>query len=176
MSVTVWQVMALRAAKNAGMDVPKEAIDDAVGYIKRLYSPGDEKQPGAFGGFGYTVAGARDFDDRRGAARAAGLRGIQLARSLRRVGETVARWGRAERALVLLHHLLLRAGHVSARRQARGAKGGASSLSCSSRSNRAKAGGKATAARSARAAEVYATTMAMLSLAVKNHFLPIYQR
>ena len=39
MSVTVWQTMALRAAKNAGMDVPREAIDEAVSYIKRCYEP-----------------------------------------------------------------------------------------------------------------------------------------
>ncbi len=36
-SVTVWQVMSLRAAKNAGLNVPKEAIDRAVAYIKRSY-------------------------------------------------------------------------------------------------------------------------------------------
>lgn len=36
-SVSVWQVMALRAAHNAGLDVPKEAIDKAVAYIKRSY-------------------------------------------------------------------------------------------------------------------------------------------
>lgn len=37
MSVSVWQLMALRAAKNAGVSVPPEAIADAVGYIKRSY-------------------------------------------------------------------------------------------------------------------------------------------
>ena len=36
-SVSVWQVMALRAAKNAGLDIPKEAINKAVAYIKRSY-------------------------------------------------------------------------------------------------------------------------------------------
>ena len=36
-SVSVWQVMALRAAKNAGLDIPKSAIDHAVAYIKRSY-------------------------------------------------------------------------------------------------------------------------------------------
>ena len=36
-SVTVWQVMALRAAQNAGIDVPKWAIDDAVGYLKACH-------------------------------------------------------------------------------------------------------------------------------------------
>src|SRR5205814_1427099 len=41
LSITVWQLMALRAAKNAGMDVPKQAIDDAVGYLKRSYQAAD---------------------------------------------------------------------------------------------------------------------------------------
>ena len=42
LSATVWQVSALRAAKNAGIEVPKEAIDRAVEYIKRCYlSPRD---------------------------------------------------------------------------------------------------------------------------------------
>lgn len=36
-SVSVWQLMALRAAKNAGLEVSKEAVDKAVGYIKRSY-------------------------------------------------------------------------------------------------------------------------------------------
>jgi hypothetical protein len=34
-SVTGWQVMALRAAKNLGCDVPAETIADAVDFIKR---------------------------------------------------------------------------------------------------------------------------------------------
>lgn len=36
-SVSVWQVMSLRAAKNAGLEVPRQAIDRAVAYIKRSY-------------------------------------------------------------------------------------------------------------------------------------------
>jgi hypothetical protein len=35
MSVTGWQLMALRAAKNLGCDVPPESIERAVEYIKR---------------------------------------------------------------------------------------------------------------------------------------------
>ena len=49
LSVSGWQVMALRAAKSAGCAVPAEPIDRAVGYIKRC----------AFksGGFGYQPGG-----------------------------------------------------------------------------------------------------------------------
>jgi hypothetical protein len=39
MSVTGWQLMALRAAKNLGCDVPVQKIDAAVEYIKRSHDP-----------------------------------------------------------------------------------------------------------------------------------------
>ncbi len=54
-SVTGWQVMALRAARNLGCDVPADAIDRAVEYIKRCHdnrSGGFRYQPGS----GVTVA------------------------------------------------------------------------------------------------------------------------
>jgi hypothetical protein len=38
-SVTAWQVMALRAAKNVGCDVPPENVERAIGYIKRCFDP-----------------------------------------------------------------------------------------------------------------------------------------
>jgi hypothetical protein len=34
-SVTICQIMALRAARNAGVDVPKKQVDDCVEYVKR---------------------------------------------------------------------------------------------------------------------------------------------
>jgi hypothetical protein len=38
LSLTGWNLMFLRSARNAGFNVPKEAIDDAVAYIRRCYS------------------------------------------------------------------------------------------------------------------------------------------
>jgi hypothetical protein len=49
-SVTGWQVMALRAAKNLGCDVPTQAIDRAIAYIRRCHDPrtgGYFYQPGS---------------------------------------------------------------------------------------------------------------------------------
>ncbi len=40
MSITVCQVMALRAARNAGIDVPKTTIDRAIDYVRRSFKPG----------------------------------------------------------------------------------------------------------------------------------------
>jgi hypothetical protein len=43
LSATVWQLMALRSAKNDGLQVPAGAIEEAVEYLKRSYaSPLDE--------------------------------------------------------------------------------------------------------------------------------------
>lgn len=50
MSVTGWQVMALRAARNLGCDVPSETIERAVAYIKHCHDRGS-------GGFGYQPGG-----------------------------------------------------------------------------------------------------------------------
>jgi hypothetical protein len=50
MSVTGWQVMALRAAKNVGCDVPPEAINMALAYVKR-------SRDAETGGYGYTPGG-----------------------------------------------------------------------------------------------------------------------
>ena len=46
LSVTGWQVMALRGAKNVGCDVPTSTIDRAIGYVKRC-------QDARTGGFRY---------------------------------------------------------------------------------------------------------------------------
>ena len=58
-SVTVLQVVGLRAAKNAGLDVPQTTIDRAVDYVKKCYhadSGGFSYQPGQSPGFARTAA------------------------------------------------------------------------------------------------------------------------
>nr|WP_322975342.1 prenyltransferase/squalene oxidase repeat-containing protein [Aporhodopirellula aestuarii] len=57
LSVSVWQVMALRSAKNDGLDVPVESIDKAVAYLENSYtSPLDDRgvPRESMGGFAYT--------------------------------------------------------------------------------------------------------------------------
>lgn len=58
-SVTVLQVVALRAAKNGGIDVPQKTIDAAVKYVKACQHPatgGFAYQPGRDPGFARTAA------------------------------------------------------------------------------------------------------------------------
>jgi hypothetical protein len=44
-SVTGWQVLALRAAKNSGFNVPDRVFEAAAGYVKHLY----DEESGSFG-------------------------------------------------------------------------------------------------------------------------------
>lgn len=58
-SVSVLQVVALRAAKNAGLDVPQATLDNAVKYVKKCYHPpsgGFTYQPNREPGFARTAA------------------------------------------------------------------------------------------------------------------------
>jgi len=67
-SVTIMQVMALRAAKNSGMHVPDETLKKALAYINRCYKPEQ-------GGFTYQAnSGAPGF-----ARTAAGVCVLQLS-------------------------------------------------------------------------------------------------
>jgi len=64
-SVTMSQVMALRAARNAGIFVPKRTIELSLAYIKKSQNPD--------GGFKYLLIGPDDSAFPRSAAAVAGL-------------------------------------------------------------------------------------------------------
>jgi hypothetical protein len=59
-SVTVCQIMALRAARNAGLFVPNETIEHAIDYVKRSQN--------ADGGFMYMIQGGESAFPRSAAA------------------------------------------------------------------------------------------------------------
>ena len=60
LSVTVTQLMALAAARDAGVDVPKEVVDRAIDYVK--------KSQNADGGFRYMLQGGKSAFARSAAA------------------------------------------------------------------------------------------------------------
>ena len=64
-SVTVCQMLALRAARNAGIFVPPETIDRAVGYVKKSQNPD--------GGFIYQLSQGGESAFPRSAAAVVGL-------------------------------------------------------------------------------------------------------
>jgi hypothetical protein len=50
-SLSGWNALALRAAQDVGVEVPREAVQKAVGYVLRCYNAGEK-------GFSYIPAGA----------------------------------------------------------------------------------------------------------------------
>lgn len=58
LSVTVMQLLALRAAKDAGIAVPKETIERAIRYVESCRSPKDNE---GLAGFSYTPHGGKSW-------------------------------------------------------------------------------------------------------------------
>lgn len=183
LSVSVWQVMALRSARNAGLDIPKEAIDQAADYIRRSYPNYRPEQKGQAlqpAGFSYQPDGQGKY-----AMAAAGLLAMQvcgfyddptvrgsadwlLANKPAWESEWVMygtyyyaqgmyqRGGKhADEARKIVQSILL----------PRQAKDGEQAGSWDSHYGEERNAGR-----------VYSTSMAILSLSVKHHYLPIYQR
>jgi hypothetical protein len=75
-SVTVMQLMALRAAKDAGMAVPKEVIDAGIAYVKSCHN---SKGAGKDGGFRYGPIHTESGWARTGA----GITSLQVAGNYR---------------------------------------------------------------------------------------------
>lgn len=184
LSVTVWQVMALRSARNAGITIPKESIDEAADYIRRSYralSPRAEVRSLAPAAFGYQPGGGES----KYAMGAAGLLSMQVcgfyedptvkgsadwlmelkptwetewflygtyyyAQGMYQRGDKYAEHGRKVVESILLP---------------RQEKGGEHAGSWDARQGEERDAGR-----------VYSTSMAILSLSVKYHYLPIYQR
>lgn len=77
LSVSVMQLMALRAAKDAGIAVPKEVIDAGIEYVKKCQNP---KRQGKDGGFAYTPGGGSGM-----ARTGAGVTSLQVAGDYRSI-------------------------------------------------------------------------------------------
>jgi hypothetical protein len=172
MSVTVWQTMALRAAKNAGMDVPKESIDLAVRYIKKLYDP-SRGNPGA-AGFGYSSPG------RETSTTAEGLLALQVCGDytsdevkgasdrLLRTGPKTDKWH--------FYTTYYFAQGMYQRGDKYAEAGRRQTMDMLLPLQQRDGSWLAIEAGERQGGQVYATSLAVLALAVKNHYLPIYQR
>ena len=180
LSATVWQLMALRSARNAGFDVPKEAITKAVEYVKRCY----KAKRDAAGKADFSVKSACAYEPGQNpeyAMAAAGLLSLQVCGeyecpevvgSADWLKEKKIDWNTewffygtyyyaqgmfqrggeyASHARKLVEEILLPKQNPDG--------------SWQGQHGQERGSGK-----------VYCTAMGVLSLAVKYHFLPIYQR
>ncbi len=183
LSVTVWQLMSLRSAKNAGLDIPDQAISDAVKYLERSYHsrivkkdgknvPVKEKsgfayQPGGHPEYTTTAAGllamqvcgeyASDSPFVKGAADWLKDNGPNTGRKFFYYGTYYYAQGmyqrggeHAKEARQKVEKIMLGIRRPDGSWHGHGSEGSAG--------------------------QVYSTSMAILALAVKYHYLPIYQR
>ena len=178
LSVTVWQLMSLRSAKNSGLKVPASSIEEAIGYLRRSYhsrldaegNPENKKS-----GFAYQPGGHPEYT-----TTAAGLLAMQVCgeyespfvkgaadwlldnepntgRKFFFYGTYYYAQGMYQRggdhskiARKKVEDLLLKLQRGDGSWHGSGSEGSAG--------------------------HVYTTSMAVLALAVKYHYLPIYQR
>jgi hypothetical protein len=175
LSVTVWQLMALRSARSAGFYVPAQAIDDAVAYIKRSYNgrrakgrptfgyqPGKDDTPTSMTGAGIlslSLCGEQGSEEARAATR--WLEGYNLKPS--------GKWY-FYGAYYYAQAMNQRGGPIAAAAQDRVEDALLSQQAADGSWLRQGKDEEHTAGR------VYCTSMSLLSLGVRYHFLPVYQR
>ena len=180
LSVSVWQVMALRSARNDGLAVPKRAIDDAVAYLERSYASPvrPSGQPvKAVDGFVYEPNGGKATFPMT----SAGLLAMQVcgeyesplvAGAADWLLEHPPAWKQRYCCYGLYYYaqgMHQRGGtHESTARRVV-----ADLLLDAQSDNGSWEAGNGSERNHGR---VYATTLAVLSLSVKYHYLPIYQR
>ncbi|XAL98463.1 terpene cyclase/mutase family protein [Phycisphaeraceae bacterium D3-23] len=172
LSVTVWQLMALRAGKAGGLDVPSESIDEAVAYLERSYREVGREQ----GGFGYEPGQSPRY-----ATTAAGMLAMLVCGQYEH--EQVAG---ASRYLVAhpptdnrndtwfyygTYYYAMAMYQVGGEEADDAEREVFAALSRSQLNN-----GSWTSNHFHERQPVYATCMAVLALSVRHHFLPIYQR
>ena len=180
LSVSVWQLMALRSAKNDGLKVPAEAIESAVNYLERSYtsrmdSLGRPIEPSA--GFSYLPGNSSPSF----AMTAAGLLAMQVCGQYDSplvqgasdwLMEHPPKWD--ERFFFYGAYYYAQGMHQRGGKHAETADELVKKLLLDKK--QPDGSWSAPSGEEAGAGKVYSTCMAILSLSVKYHYLPIYQR
>lgn len=179
LSVSVWQLMALRSAKNDGLDVPDGAIEQAIGYLKRsCTSPlnADGQPQREESGFHYTPGGS----DIQFAMTAAGVLAMQVCgqydsplvtQATTWLKKNPPAWG--TRYFLYGTYYYAQGMHQQGGPTATDAERIVRELLLPKQN---PDGSWSPEGEEAAGGPIYATCMAVLSLSVNYHYLPIYQR
>lgn len=179
LSVSIWQLMALRSAKNDGMDVPSEAIESAMNYLRNSFTgrrSANRKNVGE-GGFSYTPGQNRPSFTMT----SAGLLAMQVcgqydAPEVNAAADYLLSHGPRvhERYLFYGIYYYAQGMHQKGGKHAEEAANVVSSLLLPRQ--QLNGGWVATGGEERNVGLVYSTSLAVLSLSVRYHYLPIYQR
>ncbi len=180
LSVSIWQLMALRSAKNDGLDVPGEAIDLAIEYLRFSYAspiePGGQPRD-AVSGFTYTPGSHHPTFTMT----AAGLLALQVCGLYDSpLVEGSANWllknppKQNERFFYYGVYYYAQGMHQVGGKFAETADKIVPELLLDSQA--ADGGWTARGGEERNIGSVYATALTLLSLSVRYHYLPIYQR
>jgi hypothetical protein len=177
LSVSIWQLLTLRAAANAGLDVPDTAIDKAVRYLKTCFTRRDNKKDGI-------EMGACSYQPDRGptyASAAAGLLALQVCGEYEaREAVMSAEWLKTHDLEYDNRHFFYGTYYYAQGLYQRGgeyAEHARREIETMLLPRQEEDGSwKAGNGEERNVGQVYATAMAVLSLSVKYHLLPIYQR
>ncbi|QDT10485.1 prenyltransferase/squalene oxidase repeat-containing protein [Stieleria marina] len=178
LSVSVWQLMALRSAKNDGMDVPASAITSALSYLRHSYtSPRGQRTKEPIGGFSYTPGHHHPSFTMT----AAGLLAMQVCGQYDSpMVKGAADWllqnppKPKERFFHYGVYYYAQGMHQAGGKYAKKADDLVAKMLLETQDSRG-----AWLARSGEERNVgyvYATSLSILSLSVRYHYLPIYQR
>lgn len=179
LSVSIWQLMALRSAKNDGLDVPQAAIERAIAYLRRsassqLDSQGRPVKPSC--GFTYTPGDSNATY----AMTAAGLLAMQVCGQYDSpLVEAASKWLLDNPPKWDDRYFFYGTYYYA---QGMYQRGGDAATESAQRvkelllPHQREDGSWQGNGEEAGHGTVYATAMAILSLSVKYHYLPIYQR
>ena len=177
LSVSIWQLMALRSAKNDGMNVPSESIDQALQYLRNSYTGRQSGATVGEGGFSYTPGQSRPSFTMT----AAGLLAMQVCGQYE-APEVVAaadwlfshRPKSNERYLFYGLYYYAQGMHQVGGKYAEESERVVSTLLLPRQ--RTDGSWMSPGGEERNVGLVYSTSLALLSLSVRYHYLPIYQR
>jgi hypothetical protein len=178
LSITIWQLMALRSAYDAGLAVPKEAIDNAVIYLRKCYHSNrkDGKPTNLKSAFGYTPGKTPNY-----AMAAAGVLAMQVSGEYDSLEVKGARdWLMSKKVNYHEHYFFYGTYYFAQSMYQAGGKyaeKAKKTIEDTLLKNQQPDGSwQAHTGEEKNAGRTYAACMGILSLSVTQHFLPIYQR
>lgn len=177
LSVSIWQLMALRSAKNDEMDVPSESIEQALEYLRNSFTGRRTGSSTSEGGFSYTPGQSRPSFTMT----AAGLLAMQVC------GQYDAPEVKAAAEWLLSHppkanerYLFYGLYYYAQGMHQVGGKYAVESKKVVSTAlltrQRRDGSWMSPGGEERNVGLVYSTSLALLSLSVRYHYLPIYQR